>query len=331
MLSWTSIKSFVKGVMLGKISDALDKSINEQKKEAEVTHRESVSKQHVSPQSDMRLDLNASRPRNDAGGFSDDPSEVGGVPKRTPTPVNQQIGEIDKNIISYYKPQTVEAEQFRILKTNIVFPEKGDPPKTIMVTSAMPGEGKSFVATNLAVSLAQNIDNHVLLVDCDMRRPTIHSLFGYKNSIPGLSTYLSGQAALPSLLVRTAIEKLTILPGGPPPPNPSELLSSERMASLLEELKTRYSDRFVVIDTPPPKLTAEASALAKLVDGIIVIVKYGATNRELVRNLTEMFERKKILGVVLNHFDTTAGGGYGYGKYGPYGTYGTYYGDRPVG
>ena len=315
---------------MGKISDALDKSINEQKKGTETDHRASISKERVSPQSDMRLDLNASKPRNDAGGFSEEPAAPDIAPTRPSVATGQPAGKIDKNIISYYKPQTVEAEQFRILKTNIVFPEKGDPPKTIMVTSAMPGEGKSFAAANLAVSLAQNIDNHVLLVDCDMRRPTIHSLFGYKSNVPGLSTYLSGQAALPSLLVRTVIEKLTILPGGPPPPNPSELLSSERMASLLEELKTRYRDRFVVIDTPPPKLTAEASALAKLVDGIIVIVKYGTTNRELVRNLTEMFDREKILGVVFNHFDNTAGGAYGYGKYGPYGTYGTYYGDRSV-
>ena len=316
---------------MGKISDALDKSINEQKKEAEANHRTLVSKKNASPQSDMHLDLSASKPRNDAGGFSEEPAAARVTPTGSSVPMAQSAGEIDKNIISFYKPQTVEAEQFRILKTNIVFPEKGDPPKTIMVTSAMPGEGKSFVAANLAVSLAQNIDNHVLLVDCDMRRPTIHTLFGCKSGVPGLSTYLAGQAALPSLLVRTVIEKLTILPGGPPPPNPSELLSSERMASLLEELKTRYRDRFVVIDTPPPKLTAEASALAKLVDGIIIIVKYGATNRDLVRNLTEMFDREKILGVVFNHFDNTAGGVYGYGKYGPYGTYETYYGDRSTG
>ena len=160
-----------------------------------------------------------------------------------------------------------------------------------------------------------------------MRLPTIHKLFGLKDGASGLSSYLSNEASLESLLIKTQIEKLTLLPGGRPPHNPSELLSSERMAHLLEELKSRYHDRFVVIDTPPPQLTAEAGALAKLADGILIVVKYGFTSRELVKELIELFGKEKVLGVVFNQFDRSKTVGYGYG-YGKYGAYAGYYGTR---
>ncbi|MBU0992212.1 MAG: polysaccharide biosynthesis tyrosine autokinase [Proteobacteria bacterium] len=307
---------------MGKISDALEKSIREQNKKEDAS-----LKIGNRPQADMAPDFETIKPRNDAGGFSDDPVSM----EKAPPPfekLDRQLitGELHPNLITYYSPHTVEAEQFRIIKTNIMFPEKGDPPKTIMVTSAVPGEGKSFVAGNLAISLAQNIDNHVLLIDCDMRLPTIHKLFGFKDSISGLSSYLTGDASLPSLFVKTVIDKLTVLPGGKPPHNPSELLSSERMAHLLDELKTRYNDRYVVIDTPPPQLTAEANAIAKRVDGIILVIKYGSTSRLYIKELVEMFGKDKILGIVFNQFDTKASVGHGY-TYGQYGAYGGYYGN----
>ena len=94
--------------------------------------------------------------------------------------------QLDKNLVAHHNPQSFEAEQFRMLRTNIMFPAEGKAsPRTILVTSALPGEGKSFVSSNLALTIAQNIDKHVLLIDCDMRRPTVHKLFGYENA-PGL-------------------------------------------------------------------------------------------------------------------------------------------------
>ena len=229
----------------------------------------------------------------------------------------------DKNLIAYHSPQSFEAEQFRMLRTNILFPSGGKPsPRTILVTSALPGEGKSFVASNLALTIAQNIDKHVLLIDCDMRRPTVHKIFGYEN-LPGLSNYLMGDATLPELLIRTGNNHLSILPGGPAPSNPAELLSSNRMLALLREVRSRYDDRYIIIDSPPPHLTAESKALAQFVDGILLVVKFGRTNRDLIAELVDKFQKDKILGVVANWMDKGATYLYGKGKYSQYNYYGS--------
>jgi len=168
-----------------------------------------------------------------------------------------------------------------------------------MVTSTVPGEGKSFVASNIAVSIAKSIDEYVLLMDCDMRLPSLHKRFGFSD-IPGLSEYLLNGVLLESILHKTSIDKLSLLPAGNPPPNPSELISSEQMRRLLYEVKNRYEDRFIIIDSPPPHLTSEASVLARQVDGIVIVVKTGKTNRSDVQNLIDSYGRDKILGVVKN-------------------------------
>jgi capsular exopolysaccharide synthesis family protein len=187
-----------------------------------------------------------------------------------------------------------------------------------MVTSAIPDDGKTFVAANLAISIARGVEEHVLLVDCDMRRPSIHSRFGYKDDCPGLSSYLSHNHSLDTLLRRTAVDKLTILPGGPQPPNPSELLSSEAMKDLLIETSNRYNDRYVIVDSPPPQLTAETTALANYIDGIIVVVKYGVTPKDRIKNLLEKIGREKVIGVVMNSYRIPAMERYGYGQYKKY-------------
>jgi protein-tyrosine kinase len=225
--------------------------------------------------------------------------------------------EMDPNLIVYHKPQSMEAEFFKILKTNILFPAKGNPPRSILVTSAVPGEGKSFVTANLAISIAKGIEEHVLLMDCDMRRPTIHSKFGIPG-IVGLNEHLTKGVPLPSLLVKTAVDKLSILPVGGLPTNPTELLSSVQMKRLLDEVKHRYSDRFVLVDSPPPQLTAETSALAKRVDGVLLVIKAGKTPRKLVNEIIELIGKEKIIGVVLNWYDIPFTKHYGYGKYNKY-------------
>ena len=183
------------------------------------------------------------------------------------------------------------------------------------MTSAAPGEGKSFVSSNLAVSIARNINEHVLLIDCDLRKPCIHQRFGYGHA-QGLSEYLNHKVGLPDIILKTGIEKLSILPGGSIPDNPSELLSSDNMAKLLVEVKERYDDRIIILDSPPPRLTAETNVIARQVDGILLVVKCGATNRELVSGITEKLGKDKILGVVFNWFDAKFSSyyGYGYGK-----------------
>ncbi len=231
-------------------------------------------------------------------------------------PVYEQA-EINESLVTLLNPESFEAEQFKILRTNLLFPVSGNPPRTIMVTSAVPGEGKSFVSANLAISIAKGIDEHVLLMDCDIRRPCLHTRFGF-NDVRGLSDYLADEASISSVLLKTRLKKLTMLPGGKPYNNPSELLTSEKMLALLKEVKIRYKDRYIIIDSPPPQLTAEASAIARQVDGIILVVKYGSTKREIVSDLINIIGKEKILGVIINWFDMRSSSYYAYGKYNKY-------------
>ena len=228
--------------------------------------------------------------------------------------------QIDKNMVVLLKPQSFEAEQFKILRTNLLFPSSGKSPRTIMVTSTMPDEGKSLVSANLAISIAQSIQEHVLLIDCDIRRPRVHTQFGF-GDVPGLSEHLSSGIPISSLLLKTKVDKLSILPGGRPPFNPSELVSSQKMSKLLQEVKYRYSDRFIIIDSPPPKLTAETSALSRQVDGILLVIEYGRTSREMVLDLINIIGKEKIIGVVFNKLDMRYAGYYGLGKYKTYSKY----------
>lgn len=221
-------------------------------------------------------------------------------------------------LISLNKPASYEAEQFRALKTGLLFSTDKKRPRTIMITSAVPDEGKSFVAANLAVSFAQSMDEHVLLLDCDLRLPTVHRVFGVPDNSPGLSDVLSGTIGVPEALYKTGIDKLTILPGGRVPGNPSELLSSIRMHNLLKEVESRYEDRYVIIDTPPPLLTAESVAISRLVDGVLIVVQHGKTPRREVKDMIELIGINKILGIVLNRYDLQLAKYYGYGKYGSY-------------
>lgn len=223
------------------------------------------------------------------------------------------------------RPHAIESEQFRQLKNTILFPEKGEPPKNIMITSALPNEGKSFVSSNLAIAIAQSIDEYVLLMDCDLRKPTIHSNFNVDNAF-GLSDYLRKNQPLTHALKKTVINKLTILPGGTIPINPSELLSSEQMRRLLHEVRLRYRDRYVIVDTPPPTLTSETNAIARQMDGIILVVREGFARKRDIQYIIDLYGKEKILGVVKNFASQIQRIGYGYSKYGysKYGYYGAY-------
>ncbi len=229
--------------------------------------------------------------------------------------LNKISDDIDKSLVSVLNPDSKEAEQFRLLKNNILFPETGLPPKSIMVTSSSPNEGKSFVASNLAASIAQSIDEYVVLMDCDLRKPTIHKVFGLPGK-DGLSQYLLNQKPLSTMLLKTFINKLTILPAGPIPRNPSELLSSGHMRNLIHEMTLRYNDRYIIIDTPPPYITSEASVISRHVDGIIIVIRHGKTRKKDVADIIEIYGKEKIIGVVQNFAEKRPGYGYGYYKYG---------------
>jgi capsular exopolysaccharide synthesis family protein len=237
---------------------------------------------------------------------------ISGDKKERPLPA------VDPNLVSLLAPRSFEAEQFKILRTNLLYPISGKPPRSILVTSVSPEDGKSFVAANLAVSVALNVNRYVLLLDCDLRKPTIHRQFGF-GDVPGLAEYLKDHKSLASLLLQTKVERLTILPGGSPPPNPSEILSSERMAGLLEEVTNRYKDRLIIIDSPPPTMTAETGVLARMSEGILLVARYSKTAREDLKLLIEHLGREKVVGCVLNQYDHRSVGFYGYRKYKKYG------------
>ena len=278
---------------MGKIHDALEKSV----KDKDLKIVESVQPNKVKP---FKPDVAVLKKPDDHRFRA----------KETPF--------IDPTLITYHDPGSVEAEIFKILRTNILFPKEGKPPRSIMVTSAIPGDGKSFVAANLAISIAQGIEDFVLLMDCDMRRSSIHKRFGLDDHVRGLSDYLSKGKPLASLLKKTVVDKLTILPGGTTPLNPSELLSSQTMKALMIETKSRYSDRFIIVDSPPPQLTAETTALANYIDGILIVVKYGHTPKNMVKDLVEKLGKEKVLGVVMNGYRVPTTERYGYGRYNRY-------------
>lgn len=204
-------------------------------------------------------------------------------------------------LVAVSAPDSVDAENFKVLRANILFSRNRPRPRTIMVTSTLPAEGKTFVAGNLAASIALGIDEYVLLVDADLRQPSLHQLLGYGKA-EGLHEYLTGRKRLDELIIRTEIEKLSLLLGGKNVPNPAELLSSSAMEDFLKEVSTRYKDRFIVIDSTPSQVTAEANVLANFVDGIVLVVRTGRSPREAVKRTINNLGKEKILGVVFNGY-----------------------------
>lgn len=216
----------------------------------------------------------------------------------------KQPGQWDDRLILATATTGPVAESIRALRTRILFPQSGKIPRSILVTSASPGEGKSFICANLGISLSQGVDNHCLLVDCDLRKPMLHNLFGLNNKA-GLSDYLQHKKQVSELLVPSGIEKLSILQAGPRSINPAELLGSAFMTSLVDELGKRYEDRIVLLDSPPLHAASETSVLAQHVDGVVLVVRYGASRREYVKALVDAIGREKIIGVVFNAYRAT--------------------------
>ncbi len=222
-------------------------------------------------------------------------------------PVLPDRMESDRPLVSLLQPGSLGAEQFRKLRAHLLRADVQDGPKTIMVTSATAGEGKTFVAANLAAGIAHDLHFHALLVDCDLRNPSLSQWFGIQNG-HGLSDFLVGRANLSELLMKTKMEKLSILTGGGTQEKPAELIGSKRMEALVHELKSRYADRFIIFDATPLLATAEPEVLARLVDGILIVVRAGVTPRETIKQAIVSLDPKKILGFVLNDVEFKSSG-----------------------
>jgi non-specific protein-tyrosine kinase len=197
-------------------------------------------------------------------------------------------------------PHSFSAEAFRKLKTQI-FLHPDSSPRTILVTSAAPQEGKTLVAVNLAVAISKEIYSNAILVDGDLRRPGIRLEKGKRAM--GLSNYLSDGVPLSEIVINSEIEKLQIIQAGSSTRKSSELIRSRKMGELLNSLKELGDNTYIVIDSPPIMATADPSLLSKIVDGIILVIRAGYTSRESVQSAIKSIDRQKIIGVVFNQID----------------------------
>jgi capsular exopolysaccharide synthesis family protein len=211
------------------------------------------------------------------------------------------------------EPNSVESEAFRSLRTNVLFANVDDRPRRILVTSALPREGKSVVSANLALAFAQS-GTPTILVDADLRRPSLHRLFNLK-STAGLTSLLMDTRGLPSALERFRVtEHLSVIPAGPLPANPAELLSSGKMAGLLKQLTEVAEDATVIVDTSPVLAAPDAVALATMVDGTIFVVDSKRTHARVCQRALDTLRgvHAVILGAVLNNVSTEQAYGYEY-------------------
>ncbi|MCU0669292.1 MAG: CpsD/CapB family tyrosine-protein kinase [Myxococcota bacterium] len=209
----------------------------------------------------------------------------------------EDANTLNKRRITLLQPESFVAEQYRTLRARLDALATERPVRTIGVTSSMPGEGKTTTAVNLAIVSSMSLGRRVLLVDCDMRRPKVHAVLGLRPE-SGLAEILTGDATLEQAVVRVEGTDLSVLAVRATPSNPSELLSSDRMRSLIEELARSYDQ--VIFDTPPTLAIPDAKIMSELMDGIVFVVRANATPREDVASALDVLDRRRVLGVVLN-------------------------------
>ncbi|MBN1586820.1 MAG: CpsD/CapB family tyrosine-protein kinase [Candidatus Omnitrophica bacterium] len=233
-------------------------------------------------------------------------------------PVKVAESRIDPHVVVYHDPHSPIAEQYKTLRTNLQALSAKQPIRTLGLTSAINSEGKTLTSINLAATMAQNDQKRIVLVDCDLRRGSIRQVLGLQEQ-PGVSEILSEGYPLDQALVQTQIPNLTILPAGATPDNPTELLDSHRMRGLIKDLREQFD--LAIFDTPPIIPLTDAGVLGANMDGMILVVQSGRTQRKLVVQADDILRNLNIrtLGFILTHAD------YFVPKYG----YGYYYGYRP--
>ena len=208
-------------------------------------------------------------------------------------------------------PKSIDAEAYRSLRSNIEYYSFDDEYRAIVVTSSVPGEGKSTTSGNLALSLAQS-GNKVLLVDCDMRKPSIHKKFKISN-ISGTAELLLRKESFEDV-ANFYNENLTIITAGKIPPNPSEMLSSRAMTAFIKEMKKEF--KYIILDTPPLQAVTDAQVLSTKADGVLLVVRAGSTKRDAVLNSVDLIKKVKgkVIGMVLNGVENKKNSYYYYGE-----------------
>jgi len=238
------------------------------------------------------------------------------IPKRKLLLVGANENEDEhpnSELLIFSDPRSGLSEAYRQLRTSILLSTAGHAPKSLLITSSLPSEGKTTTATNTAISLAQT-GAKVLIVDADMRRPRLHSVFNIPNG-EGLSTLLSSEstdADITRVIKTDDGTKMHMLTSGPIPPNPAELIGSEQMANLLKRLQKHYTH--VVIDSPPITSFTDGVLIASMVDGVILVVHSGKSSRQVVKRAKQLLQDvgARILGVVLNNVNLRSQDNYHY-------------------
>ncbi len=221
-------------------------------------------------------------------------------------------------IVTPSAPRSQVADEFRVIKRPLISNAMGRGAAAlrhgnlIMVTSALPGEGKSFSSVNLAMSIAAELDHTVMLVDADVARPSILRMLGLPEA-PGLLDLLEGKAEVSGVLLKTDVDKLTILPSGTPHVRATELLASEAMRGLLDDISKRYPDRIVIFDSPPLLLTTEARVLATQMGQVVMVVQADKTLQADVQQALATIESCPVKLMLLNRMRAEGKGRYGYG------------------
>lgn len=221
-----------------------------------------------------------------------------------------------KNLIAFKNPKSRAAEAFRTLRTNIQFSGLDENIKSIVVTSSGPGEGKSTVMINLAITIAQS-GKRVIIMDCDLRKPTVHKKIGLPNS-EGLTNLLIQEKKYEDIIIPTNVPNLYALTSGPTPPNPAELLGTKKMKQVIADLEKAFD--MILIDAPPVIAVTDAQIISTIADGTLVVTSYGNTEKFALVKTKELLDKvgARILGVVLNK--VTEKSNHYYNKY-----YGSYY------
>nr|WP_277601884.1 CpsD/CapB family tyrosine-protein kinase [Macrococcus armenti] len=219
----------------------------------------------------------------------------------------------ERKLITHLYPKSTISEQYRMIRSNIMFSGVDNEIKKLVVTSAAPSAGKSTTAANIAVAYAQ-AGKSVLLIDGDLRKPTVHYTFETKN-VFGLSNLITDQINLEQAVQNTEIENLSIMTSGPIPPNPSELLSSQKFKDLIQSFE-QYFD-MIIIDTPPILAVTDAVIMSTVVDGIIIVTNVETNNKHHLLKAKEVLEKSdvNILGVVLNNVEKSGKDDYYYYEY----------------
>jgi capsular exopolysaccharide synthesis family protein len=262
-------------------------------------------KQALDRAREQRESLGFRRPAFEGGQPSEQESTTIKYSQTVVQPVSRQVLR-ENNVIAGIDREPA-ATSFKLLRTKVLQRLTANGWNTLAVTSGRPGQGKTLTATNLALSLAREVHFTVLLVDLDLRRPSVHKVLGLRPEL-GLSDYLTHGVPLHEILINPGIERVVVLPGGGPLANSSEMLKSRKMATLVEEIKNRYPSRLIIFDMPPLLTTDDALAFLPYTESVLLVIEDGVTTKTELKECGELLKGSNVIGTVLNrsaHADVT--------------------------